>query len=239
MKRHYRIAVLLALTAVFLLVVSVVPALATTPKCQTGTPPTAVAGSLASLPKISYPGPYTCTPLTGPYMGTRSSYNFQNDPLGSYGEPFLFGIGPVPDGAIWGISDIVAVGNGWLTWRPQIAGKHLAYCDGSVNDPDIEISFAQPQAAVGVMVEPDEFGWHPVTILAVDEYGYLIGAYTRIIESSLSTGGANFIGLASTARNISEVYIFTPASSWGFAFSDLQYRSAPGGTWKHWIPPAF
>ena len=76
--------------------------------------------------------------------------------------------------------------------------------------------------------------------MARDQWGVVIGKYTRNVPVTLATVGS-FIGLASTTDNIKSVSLFATVGSqdWpGLAFSDLQYRRSTPGIWKFWIPPA-
>ena len=251
MKRHYRIAALLALIAVFVLVVSVAKVLATVHKSGKAVPPTAGTASVPSFAKQIEDTLLTCWPLTGPAMGTHSTYNFQNDPLGTVtAYPFLFGNGLVPDGAMWGVAEIDHVTNGnpdeWSfnNWRPFTIGKHVAFCYEDTGDPYVWIEFGKPQSAVGVVAEADYYGWNPITIMAFDQDENVIGEYTRWVFSGFGPASrASFLGLMSPTNNISAVALFAgddtgDDSTGGFAFTDLQYRSAPGGSWKFWVPPA-
>ena len=109
MKRHYRIAALLALIAVFVLVVSVAPALATVQKTGSAPLPAAARAAAPAAAGEINPLALTCWPLSGPFMGTHFTCDFSLDTPGPVSEPLLFGTGPSPDGEIWGVSTIFHV----------------------------------------------------------------------------------------------------------------------------------
>jgi hypothetical protein len=149
----------------------------------------------------------TCMGLTDPAMVLpQFSYDFSSDLWGSI--PTTFPSGTFSGNAI----GVRAIGDGWGTWNPQVAGKHVLY----VNDHTI--AFTTPKQAVGVVAEPNSFGWYDVTIEAFDSLGRSLGSFTRNING---VGGAAFIGLASSKRNIASVKLSAAPGAYGFAYSDL------------------
>ena len=152
MKLHYRTVILLALALVLVLVACVAPALATVQKGPVWGVPTAAGTPLASVVPVN-PAKFTCLPLSGPFMGSHSTYDFQSDAVGS--APTMF-----PDGTFSSITTILAVmdptagNNEWSApWTPYVVGKHVALCENGVT-----ITFDRPQAAVGAVVAPDNWG---------------------------------------------------------------------------------
>jgi hypothetical protein len=149
----------------------------------------------------------TCMGLTDAAMVLpQFSYDFSADAWGSI--PTTFPAGTFSGNAI----AVRAIGAGWGTWNPQVAGKHVLF----VNDHTI--AFTTPKQAVGAVAEPNNFGWYDVTIEAFDVSGKSLGSFTRSINGA---GGAAFIGLASPKWNIASVKLTAAPGAEGFAYSDL------------------
>ena len=212
MKR-LRLPILLALTVVLLLALSIAPALAATEGYNAPAP----AQTEAAAAPVYTPGPWTCWGFTAPTsVKLKYMYDFSTDAWGS--APTAF-----PGGTFSGISQVVAIQNGWATWNPQIPGKHVATVYGAAG---VTITFGQQcMSAVGVVAEPNSFSTHNVKILAFDKNGALIGGFTRAI---VGDHGAAFLGVWSTMANIKSVTITCPTGG-GFAFSDLYYGNRPWG----------
>ena len=121
-----------------------------------------------------------------------------------------------PDGTFDSDGYVREIGNGWMTWNPQIPGKHVVFED----DGDVVIRFDTAQEAVGVVAEPNAFGEYEFIMLAYDWDNALIGVTGRSIVGSY---GAAFLGIASYERNIAWVRIVSDPAAGGFAFSDLTY----------------
>ena len=221
---------LVALVLLLVLVVCVAPALATVQTIPSGQVPTVTGTApFASQPPID-PAKLTCMPLSGPFMGAHFSWDFRYDAPSSAPTGF-------PGGSFSGITSIYTILQGpwnWdAAWTPNIVGHHVAYCEYGVL-----ITFDQPQCAVGAVVEADRYGTWPVTIMALDEWGTVVGTYTRNAPVYIGRGGA-FLGLMSTTNNIKSIEMFVPNGDIpGLAFSDLEWRTTPIASWKFWIPPA-
>ena len=113
---------------------------------------------------------------------------------------------------------------------------HLAFCPESGEDDYTWIEFYQAQSAVGVVAEANLYGWWPITILALNADKDVIGAYTTYTWFG-TAARSNFLGLMSPTNNIKYVLLYTGSDEFGFGFTDLQYRSAPGGSWRYWHAP--
>lgn len=156
------------------------------------------------------------TPITNPAeISPQTVYDFSLNAEDSTPTSF-------PDGTFAGTGTVELVGSGWLTWNPQIDGKHvLAEWDGL-----FRVNFTNEQQAVGVVAEPEEFSTFDVTIEAFDSSGTSLGSFaTPVVGNS----GAAFVGLASSTPNIAAIEISTPPESGGFALSDLTYGRGPTG----------
>lgn len=214
MKRphHIRISLVFGLALVLLLALGASSALAA-PEGYNATPPVQGADALGLAPGyLDAPGGWTCMGLT-----TRNSVRFQHvydfscDAPGSVPTTF-------PDGSFSGIGYIRVLGIDWLSWNPQILGKHLAYVPYGVM-----ITFKQPVAAAGVVAEPNPFDWIDFNIQAFNTQGQRIGSFTRSINGWY---GAAFIGMWSYTANIKYIIVdCTP----DFCFSDLTYGARPWG----------
>jgi len=219
MKGLRRGAVLLTLVLLLLLALSFAPALAATDDGQfnSGAAPTSsdVTAGVTLTPPPTW---ITCWSLSSPSsVRGQFVYDFSADAWGSVPTTF-------PGGTFSGISAVAAIGNGWLTWNPQIPGKHVA----KVYTPEgVTITFAEPQGVVGVVAEPNRFQVFNVTIEAYNAAGWLVGSYTRAIAGD---HGAAFLGLWSYMSNITTVKVFAETAAAGFAFSDLWYGAAPVGS---------
>lgn len=150
-------------------------------------------------------------------ISPRTVYDFSSDPLLSSPSSF-------PGGTFSGTGQITIVGNGWGTWNPPSPGKHLLYAPNGA----YTISFTTPQVAVGVVAQPNPYGYYGITIQAFDASNNSLGSYTRSINGY---AGAAFLGLMSSSANIASVSL---TSSVDFAFSDLTY----GGTVANRAPTA-
>ncbi len=172
----------------------------------------------SNAPVIETPSSETYSPIlptTQTLMGLddpamvlpQFTYDFSADAWGSI--PTTFPGGTFSGNAV-GVREI---GAGWMTWNPQVAGKHVLFVR------DHTIRFTAPTQAVGVVAEPNNMNWHDVTIEAFDSQGRSLGSFTKNI---LGNAGAAFIGVASATWNIASVKLYAAPGANGFAYSDLE-----------------
>lgn len=220
MKPTHRVVIVFALLMVLVLAVGVGQALAASeaePGYNATVPPASTGSGDAIVLPAYIPGWWWCSGLTSPSSYRfEHLYDFSADAWGSMPTAF-------PGGNLTGISYVAAIGNGWMTWNPQVLGKHVCVV---YNAGGVTIRFDSPQGVVGVVAEPNSFTKHAVTIEGYDSKGALIGCFTRNI---VGLSGAAFLGLWSPTANIQTVKVYAESSAYGFAFSDLQWGAIPRG----------
>jgi hypothetical protein len=241
-RLSHRIAAVLVLALVALLALGVAPAFAASSAGAEGfnAPPTIdvdlsgldlpdsldsvlAAPDLASIADLLpwIPG----VAITDPRLVTFPSiYDFSADD--EYSAPTWF-----PDGSVMCPGgEIRVVGSSWTSWNPQTDGKHVYFAGAGI----AFVLFDSLQGAVGVVAEPNAWGYHDVVLLAINSGGSLSGAAIRSIDGN---GGAAFLGVASLYNDIRGFIVISEEDAYGFAFSDLTYGGYATELSVPWMRP--